>query len=312
MGVRYAWRMQSSSHFSAPDIPVGAPATTWTVRDVMALMESWYPAATAQSWDRVGLIIGDPDAPVRSILLALDPTAAIADQAVAGPSGDGNSYDMVITHHPLLLRGASFLPVTDPKGAVVTTLIRSGIALFNAHTNADVACDGVATALADLIGLRDTVPLEPCGTDAEGREIGLGRVGSVAETTLGSFADHVASVLPAGPSGLLVGGDETTPVRRVAVLGGAGDSALESARAAGVDVYLTADLRHHPASEHLEGGAPALLCGSHWATESPWLPVLARKLREAASAADVELLVEVSTIVTEPWTSHRVTQGELA
>lgn len=162
MGVRYAWCMQSSSHFSAPDIPVGAPATTWTVRDVMALMESWYPAATAQSWDRVGLIVGDPDSPVRSILLALDPTAAIADQAVTGPHGDGNPYDMVITHHPLLLRGASFLPVTDPKGGVVTTLIRSGIALFNAHTNADVACDGVATALADLIGLRDTVPLEPC------------------------------------------------------------------------------------------------------------------------------------------------------
>jgi len=175
-----------------------------------------------------------------------------------------------------------------------------------------VACDGVAPALADLIGLRDTTPLEPCGTDAEGHEIGLGRVGTVDETTLGAFADHVASVLPAGPSGLFVGGDETATVQRVAVLGGAGDSALEAARAAGVDVYLTADLRHHPASEHLEGGAPALLCGSHWATESPWLPVLARKIREAACAADVELRVEVSTIVTEPWTSHRVTQGELA
>ena len=290
----------------------GVCASTWTVGDVMALMESWYPAATAQSWDRVGLIVGDPAAHVRSILLALDPTAAIADQAVAGPSGDGQSFDMVITHHPLLLRGASFLPVTDPKGGVVTTLIRSGIALFNAHTNADVACDGVATALADLIGLRDTTPLEPCGTDAEGHEIGLGRVGTVTETTLGAFADHVASFLPAGPSGLFVGGDENATVRRVAVLGGAGDSALEVARAAGVDAYLTADLRHHPASEHLEGGAPALLCGSHWATESPWLPVLARKLREAARAADVELRVEVSTIVTEPWTSHRVTQGELA
>ena len=166
--------------------------------------------------------------------------------------------------------------------------------------------------IADLIGLRDTTPLEPCGTDAEGHEIGLGRVGTVTETTLGAFADHVASVLPAGPSGLFVGGDENATVRRVAVLGGAGDSALEVARAAGVDAYLTADLRHHPASEHLEGGAPALLCGSHWATESPWLPVLARKLREAARAADVELRVEVSTIVTEPWTSHRVTQGELA
>ena len=304
--------MQSSSHLSDLATGFDTSEANWTVGDVMALMEAWYPAAWAQSWDRVGLIVGDPAAPVRSILLALDPTAAIAEQAVAGPSGDGQPYDMVITHHPLLLRGASFLPVTDPKGGVVTTLIRSGIALFNAHTNADVACDGVATALADLIGLRDTAPLEPCGTDAEGHEIGLGRVGTVDETTLGAFADHVASVLPEGPSGLFVGGDERASVRRVAVLGGAGDSALEAARAARVDVYLTADLRHHPASEHLEGGSPALLCGSHWATESPWLPVLARKIREAARAADVEVRVEVSTIVTEPWTSHRVTQGELA
>ena len=101
-------------------------------------------------------------------------------------------------------------------------------------------------------------------------------------------------------------------VSRVAVLGGAGDSALDEARAADVDVYLTADLRHHPASEHLEGGAPALLCGSHWATESPWLPVLSRRIREAATYADVEVRVEISTIVTEPWTSYRVTQGELA
>ena len=304
--------MQSSSHLNGPTTAADTSASKWTVGDVMALMETWYPAATAQSWDRVGLIVGDPASPVRSILLALDPTAVIAQQAVAGPSGDGQPYDMVITHHPLLLRGASFLPVNDPKGGVVTTLIRSGIALFNAHTNADVACDGVATALADLLGLRDTVPLEPCGTDAEGHEIGLGRVGTVDETTLGAFADHVASVLPAGPSGLLVGGDESARVTRVAVLGGAGDSALEAARSAGVDVYLTADLRHHPASEHLEGGATALLCGSHWATESPWLPVLARKIRQAARSADVELRVEVSTIVTEPWTSHRVTQGELA
>ena len=278
----------------------------------MALMESWYPASTAQSWDRVGLIVGDPAEPVRSILLALDPTEAIARQAVAGPTGNAAPYDMVITHHPLLLRGASFLPTSDPKGAVVTTLIRNDIALFNAHTNADVAEGGVATALADLIGLRDTVPLNPCGVDAEGHQIGLGRVGTVPETTLGAFADHVAAVLPAGPTGLLVGGDEATSVRRVAVLGGAGDSALDAARQADADVYLTADLRHHPASEHLEGGRPALLCGSHWATESPWLPVLARRLRAAAADARVEVRVEVSTIVTEPWTSHRITQGELA
>ena len=288
--------MRLSSHSS--DACADATGASWRVRDVMALMESWYPAAWAQSWDRVGLIVGDPDAPVRSLLLALDPTAAIADQAVAGPSGDGNSYDMVITHHPLLLRGASFLPVTDPKGGVVTRLIRSGVSLFNAHTNADVACEGVATALADLIGLRDTVPLEPCGVDAEGHEIGLGRVGTVEPTTLGAFADHVASVLPAGPTGLLVGGDEAMAVSRVAVLGGAGDSALDAARAADVDVYLTADLRHHPADEHLRGGGPLLIDTAHWASEYPWTSQAADILATALPHSNVSVL----PIRTDPWT----------
>ena len=278
----------------------------WSVGDVAEWMDALYPPALKEDWDRVGLICGDRGEEVTKILLAVDPCEAVVDEALEWGA------DMVITHHPLFLRGTSFVSTDTAKGRVVHRLIRASVALFNAHTNADVACDGVATALADLIGLRDTSPLEPCGTDAEGHEIGLGRVGTVEPATLGAFADHVASVLPAGPTGLLVGGDEAMAVRRVAVLGGAGDSALDAARAADVDVYLTADLRHHPASEHLEGGSPALLCGSHWATESPWLPVLARKLRAAARSANVELRVEVSTIVTEPWTSHRVTQRELA
>ncbi|WP_240623095.1 Nif3-like dinuclear metal center hexameric protein [Schaalia canis] len=274
-------------------------AEKWTVADVMALMERWYPASTAESWDKVGLILGDPARIVERIHLAVDPVSAVIDEAV----NDG--ADMLITHHPLYLRGASFLPETDPKGSMVARLIRADIALFNAHTNADVAHDGVAHALADLVGLRDAEPLDHAGFDEDGRPIGLGRIGTVTPMSFGEFADLVASVLPAGPTGLLVGGDEHARIETVAVSGGAGDHFLDTARAKGADVYLTADLRHHPASEHLEGGAPYLLCASHWASEWPWLPRLASKLRTAAQEANVAISVEVSTIVTEPWTSYR-------
>ncbi|MGO3797389.1 MAG: Nif3-like dinuclear metal center hexameric protein [Pauljensenia sp.] len=277
--------------------------TTWTVSDVAALMDTWYPPATAESWDRVGLVIGDPERPVGRILLAVDPVAATVGQAVEGGA------DMLITHHPLYLRGTSFLPESDPKGALVARLIRSGTALFNAHTNADVAHGGVAEALADLVGLEDPRPLEITGEDADGLAIGFGRIGTVVPQDLDTFADRVASVLPAGPHGLLVGGDEGAPVRTVAVSGGAGDHFLGLARSEGADVFLTADLRHHPASEHLEGGVPALFSASHWASEWPWLPVLARRLRAAARAGGATVEVEVSTMVTEPWTSHRPTTG---
>ncbi|MDC4232991.1 Nif3-like dinuclear metal center hexameric protein [Actinomyces sp. B33] len=278
-------------------------ARTWTVSHVCSLMERWYPAATAESWDRVGLILGDGDRPVRTVLLAVDPVGAVADEAIA------LGADMIITHHPLLLRGASFLPESDPKGRIVARLIRAGIALLNAHTNADCASDGVARALADLVGIRGAVPFEEAGTDDEGRPIGHGRIGQIDPMSLSDLADLVASRLPEGPTGLLVGGDEERIVERVAVSGGSGDSFLGRVRDLGADAYLCADLRHHPASEHLEAGSPALLCASHWATEWPWLPVLAERLARAEARDDAGVEVVVSTIVTEPWTSHRPTQG---
>ncbi len=277
----------------------------WRLADVLARMEEWYPADRAESWDRVGLILGDPAAKVRRILLAVDPVRATVDEALEFGA------DLLLTHHPLYLRGTSFLPETDPKGSSVARLIRAGVALFNAHTNADASPGGVADALGELLGLEDAEPLVPSGVDSRGRPFGHGRIGRIGPMRLGDFADLVASRLPAGPTGLLVSGDEDARVERVAVSGGAGDSFLADARSAGAGVFLTADLRHHPASEHLEGGAPALLCGSHWATEWPWLPVLAERLRGAADEANVDLDVKVSTIATEPWTGHRRTRGGL-
>ena len=112
----------------------------------------------------------------------------------------------------------------------------------------------------------------------------------------------VASALPDSAPGLLVGGDLDATVETVAVSGGAGDSLLDTARDAGADVLLTADLRHHPASEHLEAGRPYLLCGTHRATEWVGLPPLAARLERAASAGGRRLAAYVSEVVTDPWT----------
>ena len=140
------------------------------------------------------------------------------------------------------------------KGRMVATLNRSHIALFNAHTNGDVAIDGVAQACADAIGLKDTEVLAPEGTNDQGHIIGLGRIGTVSPMSLREFARVVAQALPAGPTGLLVGGDLDATIHRVAVSPGAGDSLLDLVLTSGADVFITADLRHHPASEFLEEG----------------------------------------------------------
>jgi dinuclear metal center YbgI/SA1388 family protein len=130
---------------------------------------------------------------------------------------------------------------------------------------------------------------------------GSGRIGRLTEpTSLAAFAAHVATVLPETAHGVRVAGDPTRPVRTVALCGGAGDFLLDRARSAGADVYLTSDLRHHPASELREHpDAPALVDVAHWAAEWTWLPVLRDRLN-AELRDTVEL--RVSTTSTDPWT----------
>lgn len=271
-----------------------------TAQTIIDWIEEWYPPATAASWDKNGLITGSRGTEVTEVLLAVDPVRETAEEAIE------LGAQMMITHHPLYLRGTSFVSEDDYKGRLVTELIRNDIALFNAHTNADVAHEGVASALAALVGVEDCEPMEPSD---EG--IGFGRIGLLPEPmTLADFANQVAGALPKGPTGLLVGGDPQRTVQTVAVSGGAGDSFLDLANQLGADVYLTADLRHHPASEHLEENQAALLCGSHWATEWPWLPVLAKRLMGRAAQAGANLEVVVSTTCTEPWSAHLATKGE--
>lgn len=126
-----------------------------TLSDVLAAFDGWYPPSTAESWDAVGLTCGDPAEPVERVLLAVDCVPATVAEAVSAGA------QLLITHHPLLLSGVHGVPATDPKGALVHRMIRSGVAHLAAHTNADVAATGVSQALADCLGLTGSTPLDP-------------------------------------------------------------------------------------------------------------------------------------------------------
>lgn len=391
-----------------------APALT--LREVVSLLESRYPSGTAESWDAVGTVCGDPDQPVARVLFAVDPTADVVDEALA------LGADLLVTHHPLFLRAVHSVAADTFKGAVVHRLIRGGCALHVAHTNADAAHGGVAEALARAVGLVDLAPLTPLpplpgaamdkhvvfvpedgadalvdamaeagagalgsysrcawtttgtgtflpGEDAEPtigtpgtvervREArvemiaprglraavvaamraahpyeepafdvlelaalptttGIGRVGRLPEPmSLRAFAERVAAVLPATEQGVRVAGDPEADVRRVAVVGGSGDSLFDAVRASGVDAYLTADLRHHPASEQREraefeavrrghsraDGRPYLVDVAHFASEWPWLRHAAAALEEDVRRRGTTVETRVSTRRTDPWT----------
>ena len=266
------------------------------LRDVVAALESLYPLEHAADWDRVGLVTGDLDQPVRRVLFALDPTLAVIDEARAWGA------DLLVTHHPLLLRGVHSVATSSAKGASVTALVRAGVALWVGHTNADVADPGVSTVLADALGLDAQRPLSTEGGSA------IGRVGElVSPVSLAAFADVVAAALPDTVGGIRVSGDPDALVSTVAVMGGSGDDRFDDVRVSGADVYVTADLRHHPvleAREEARGGRPYLVDAGHWATESLWLVSARERLLSALEDVPGATRVEtrVSAIRTEPWT----------
>lgn len=263
-----------------------------TLADVRAIADRLWPVSQAEGWDAVGLVSGDPRAEVRRIRLAVDPVADTVDEAIDAES------DVLLCHHPLLLRGVTSVGEDGYKGALVARLIRAGCALLTAHTNADVVATGTSAVLAHRLGLENLIPIV-AGPDPR---TGLGRVGRLTEaSTLGRLARRVADVLPATAGGVRAAGEWERPIRTVAVCGGAGDAFLMEPAVLAADAYITADLRHHPASEAREratrGEGPALLDVSHWASEWLWLTIAADELR--AELGDVE--VTVSDLRTDPW-----------
>ncbi|MFJ3660707.1 Nif3-like dinuclear metal center hexameric protein [Streptomyces sp. NPDC090119] len=272
--------------------------------EVIAALETLWPAERAESWDAVGTVVGDPGQEVTRVLFAVDPVQEVADEAVR------LGADLLVTHHPLYLRGTTTVAADTPKGRVVHTLIKNDVALHVAHTNADKADPGVSDALAGALDLRVTGPLVPDPDDPDGRR-GLGRICELDHPlTVRELAERAAERLPATAQGIRVAGDPDAVVRRVAVSGGSGDSLFDRVRAAGVDAFLTADLRHHPASEFTEVTASvderplALLDAAHWATEWPWCELAAAELDQISDRHGWGLRVHVSTTVTDPWTAH--------
>lgn len=263
-----------------------------TVADILVVAEQLWPASGAESWDAVGLVSGDPGAPVSRILLAVDAVPDTADEAVQV------NADLLLTHHPLLLRGVTTIAEDRYKGAVLARLVRANCALLAAHTNADIVEMGTSATLADRLGLIDVKPL----VAGETAERGIGRIGKLGTpTTLGRLARQLADILPATAGGVRASGDYDAPVSTVALCAGAGDAYLGAPAVLSADVYITSDLRHHPASEFRENarvtGGPALIDVSHWASEWLWLDVAAEQLRGVSPG----VTVLVSELRTDPW-----------
>lgn len=262
-----------------------------TLAQVLVELEKLWPLVGAEEWDAPGLVVGQPLQEVSSIHLMVDATPENVAEALE------QGADLIIAHHPLMLRGVTTVAETTYKGVVVSMLIRANAGLYSAHTNADAVPTGTSARLADLLGLQDHTPLEP-GVSAHH---GIGRVGNLAKPqTLYELAVALGDVIPHTAVGPVVSGDPSRQIQRVSLCAGAGDSLLDHPDVLASDVYITSDLRHHPASEFREqskiSDGPSLINISHFAAEWVWLDHAATELAEALGVD-----VHVSDLVTDPW-----------
>jgi dinuclear metal center YbgI/SA1388 family protein len=209
--------------------------------DAVAVLDAVAPLRYAESWDNVGLLVGDPDAPVRRVLVTVDYAPPVAAEA------RDVDADLVVAYHPPI-----FAPVKRvPHGALWADAVRRGIALYSPHTALDVAPEGTNDFLADACGVSsERRAIRPHGVEPG---IGLGRVGSVERTTLAALCDRVKASL--GLAYVLVAGPADAVVETVAVAAGAGGELLSEALREGADVFVTGEVRHHDALAAVAKGA---------------------------------------------------------
>jgi dinuclear metal center YbgI/SA1388 family protein len=247
-----------------------------TVKQLVSSFEKLWPTNLAEEWDVVGLVSGSSSKTVRTVLLTVDVTKDVVEYAKS------ISADLILAHHPLMLRGVTNVAEDSSKGSIISELIRADIALYSAHTNADSVELGTSAVLAKALGLVDSKPLSPLS-----ESLGIGQVGSLKnKVSLGQLASMLNSILPPTATGVRVAGEFNTQVQKIALCAGAGDSYLELALDSDADVYITSDLRHHRAQEVLElakarGVAFALVDISHWAAEFVWLETAKAQLQSA-------------------------------
>lgn len=241
-----------------------------TVREIESFLYGWAPRELAESWDNVGLLVGDPDAAVERVLVALDITPQVAEEALE------RGCQLIVAHHPVM--NCAWHPVQtvradDRQGRTLTALLCGGVAAICMHTNLDAAEGGVNDILAEKLGLTQPEMLT---------EEKIGRIGTLkCEMPLVEFTRFVIESL--GCNGLRYT-DCGKPVHRVAVGGGACGDYIPQAIAAGCDTFVTSDLRYH---DFLDTTELHLIDAGHFPTEDVICEPLVAYLQRAFPTAIV-------------------------
>ncbi len=266
------------------------------VKDLLEILDEIAAFNMAEQWDNVGLLVGEKNRAVTGILVALDPTGEVLDEALE------LGADCIITHHPLIFQPLKAIYTDQPIGRLLRRALENEISVIGCHTNLDQADGGVNDILAESLGLQNCRPLVEA-TGAAGASLGFGRVGRFAdplspEAFIGYLCDFFK--LPA----LRVAGRLPDEITRVAVCGGSGSDLAEAAFAGGAQVYVTGEFKHSTA-RWAEASGFCIIDAGHFATENPVVESLAEMLQEIFTEKDYAVPVAASATQQNPFVYHQ-------
>ena len=236
------------------------------ITDIYTYLSELYPESPRLDWDNDGIMcMPDLTKSVKKVLLTLDATYDAVDYAAY------NGFDVIVTHHPLIFR-----PIKTVLDNRFVTAIKNDISVFSFHTRLDAVEGGVNTALAEILGLKDT---ERFGDD------GLGVIGSIAPTTDREFIKMAKEKLGSPKAEAVATG---VFVKRVAVVGGDGEHYISAAREAGADLYISGRLSYNDMTDASFGGMSMAALG-HFYTENPVLDKLEKMIKHIDPAIETEI-----------------------
>lgn len=262
------------------------------VSDIAAAIEAFAPKSLQESYDNAGLQVGDPEMPVSAVLLCLDVTEEILEEAL------NRSCNMIVTHHPLLFRGLKEISGKTAPERIVIKAIRRNIAIYSAHTNLDSAWDGVSFEMAHMLGLKNIHVLDPhpalLSINVEdGKEYGLGVIGDLRPTPKMEFLRKVKDTFSVKALRYSTQSPQLV-IKKVALCGGAGASLIGEASKAGADAIITGDVKYHDFTSY--GLDITIADIGHYESELCACRIFSRILREAYP----ELVIYFSESETNP------------
>lgn len=218
--------------------------------EIKNIFESLYPTDLAYDWDNVGLQIGTLNKEINNILLTLDVTDEVVQEAI------DQNVDLIVAHHPVIFTGIKNIKTDHYQGSIIESLIKNDITLYIAHTNFDISNYGMDSMLATMLGLTDLENLDDI-TDNEG----LGKVGVIKEAKMSDVIEHVKKVFNV-PTVRFIG-DINKQVNRIAISGGSGSSNMFNAVRKKADLFITGDVTYHKALDAKSLGINTLDVGHH-------------------------------------------------